>query len=50
MGGGNIMGEAGRLGRKSDFMLGVEGEGENMPGVEGLVVGGFNGERGDLVL
>ena len=30
-------------------MAGVEGEREDVPGVEGLVVGGDNVEGGDLV-
>lgn len=30
-------------------MLGVQGEGEDVPGVEGLVVGGGEGEGRDLV-
>jgi hypothetical protein len=36
-------------GYQSRFMLGVQGAGEDMPGIQLLTVGCFNCERGNLV-
>ena len=48
-GGCDIGDQAGGLGGESGFVLGVGGQWEDVPGVEGLVVGSGDVEGGDLV-
>ncbi len=48
-GGGYVRDQAGWLGSEGGFVLGVGRDREDVPGVEGLVVGSGDVEGGDLI-